>query len=341
MLYVVLFFAAFSFFLYVLLGGADFGAGIMELFSSDKNKKPIKKTVYEVMGPVWEANHIWIIILIVILWIAFPGYYNLLVVYMHIPLTLVLLGITLRGAAFVFRHYDAVKGQSQKLYDRFFEISCLITPIFLGMTFAGTVSGRILLIDNHPDAGFYEVYVAPWLSWFPLCTGLFYSALCTFLAGVFLIGEAVDEERKMYVRKANIAIIAVVILGFITLVAGYVEGVVFIKDFLGNPYSVTGVLLSALLLIPLFFTIRKAMVVLCRFFAGLQVVLILASALVAHYPYFIFTKEGPVSLLDHVAPEATISVLGISLIIGGLLILPGLFHLLKSFHMIKMLEEDQ
>ena len=107
MIYVVLFFLAFSLLLYVLLAGADFGAGIVELFSSKKNQAITKKTVYRVMGPVWEANHIWIIIMIVILWVGFPAYYNILVVYLHIPLTLMLLGITLRGVAFVFRHYDA------------------------------------------------------------------------------------------------------------------------------------------------------------------------------------------------------------------------------------------
>ena len=79
MISVVLFFLAFSLLLYVLLGGADFGAGIIELFSSEDNQKITKKTIYRVMGPVWEANHIWIIILIVILWVAFPQYYKVII----------------------------------------------------------------------------------------------------------------------------------------------------------------------------------------------------------------------------------------------------------------------
>ena len=99
MLYIVLFFTFFSLFLYVLLGGADFGAGIVELFSSSEHKKLNRDTVYKIMGPVWEANHIWLIILIVILWIAFPVYFNVIIIYLHIPLTLVLLGITMRGGS--------------------------------------------------------------------------------------------------------------------------------------------------------------------------------------------------------------------------------------------------
>lgn len=340
MLYVVLFFTVFSFFLYVLLGGADFGAGILELFSSKENKKLIKKTVYSVMGPVWEANHIWIIILIVILWIAFPAYYNILVIYLHIPLTLVLLGITLRGVAFVFRHYDAVKDKSQLLYDKMFEFSCLVTPIFLGMTFGALISGDIILMENNPKADFVAFFISPWLNPFPIVIGLFFAALCVFLASTFLIGEVTQEHRKLYIRKATIATYAVVFLGLIVLIVGYAGNHAFVLDFLSNYNAIGLVFLSALLLFPLWYSIRKGEHILCRFFAGLQVLLIISAALLAHYPDIIITDSGSVSLLENVAPEKVIEVLGISLLIGGFLILPGLFHLLKSFKMIKILDDD-
>ena len=80
MLYIVLFFLLFSLLLYVLLGGADFGAGIVELFSSAKNKEHTRDTIYRVMGPIWEANHIWLIIMLVILWVAFPAYFNIIII---------------------------------------------------------------------------------------------------------------------------------------------------------------------------------------------------------------------------------------------------------------------
>lgn len=340
MLYVVLFFTVFSFFLYVLLGGADFGAGILELFSSKENKKLIKKTVYSVMGPVWEANHIWIIILIVILWIAFPAYYNILVVYLHIPLTLVLLGITLRGVAFVFRHYDAVKDKSQLLYDKMFEFSCLVTPIFLGMTFGALLSGNIKTMENNPDGGFADFFIAPWFDAFPIVIGLFFASLCVFLAATFLIGEVDQENRKLYIRKAIIATYAVVFFGLVVLVVGYAGNHAFVVDFLNNYNAIGLVFLSAILLFPLWYSIRKGEHILCRFFAGLQVLLIISAALLAHYPDIIITDSGSISLLDNVAPDKVIEVLGISLLIGGFLILPGLFHLLKSFKMIKILDED-
>ncbi len=339
MLYVVLFFVVLSFFLYVLLGGADFGAGILELFSSADHKKSIKKTVYSVLGPVWEANHIWIIILIVILWIAFPIFYNIIIIYLHIPLTLVLLGITLRGVAFVFRHYDAVKDKSQLLYDRMFEFSCLVTPIFLGMTFGGLVSGNIILLEDNPNAGFAEVYIDPWMQPFPILTGFFFSALCVFLSATFLIGEAKDYEKRMYMRKAGIATVAVVVIGMATLIAGYLADNKFTHDFLNSYYALGAVALSGMLLYPLWRVIQIGRIIWCRFLAGTQVLLILFAAIGTHFPNLIITKTGQVSLLDNRAPDSVISVLGISLIIGGALIIPGLIHLLKSFRMIKVLEE--
>jgi len=338
MLYVVLFFLIFSLYLYVVLGGADYGAGILELFSSEENQKITKKTIYRVMGPVWEANHIWIIIMIVILWIAFPEYYNILVVYLHIPLTLVLLGVTLRGVAFVFRHYDAIIDNSQKIYDGMFKISSLVTPIFLGIVFGALISGKINTTEDVTSLTFYDAFVAPWFNVFSLLVGLFFASLCAFLSAVLLIGESDREVSKIYIRKARMATIVVFIMGLVTFVYGYVYDHIFVKEFLQNIYAIVLMLISGVLLIPLNITIKQGRRVLSRFFAGLQVFLILLAALISLFPNIIITKTSSVNLLDNVASESVIQVLGISLIIGGAFILPGLFHLLKSFKMIKILE---
>ena len=338
MIYVVLFFLAFSLLLYVLLAGADFGAGIVELFSSKKNQAMTKKTIYRVMGPVWEANHIWIIIMIVILWVAFPAYYNILVISLHIPLTLMLLGITLRGVAFVFRHYDAYKDNSQIIYDWMFKTASLVTPIFLGITFGAIISGEIIHTTSITDYSFKALYIDSWLHPFSILTGFFFAALCAFLSAVLLIGEADVVNRNIYVKKATIATITVVLIGFITILYGYYTEVLFVVDFIHNPYAIVAIILSAILLIPLWTSIRRGRRILSRIFAGSQVLLILIAAMVPHYPFILFTTQGGISILENKAPDSVIQVLGISLIIGGSVILPGLFHLLKSFKMIKILE---
>jgi len=335
MIYVVLFFLGFSLLLYVLLAGADFGAGIVELFSSKENQEITKKTVYRVMGPVWEANHIWIIILIVILWVGFPAYYNILVVHLHIPLTIMLLGVTLRGVAFVFRHYDAYKDKSQVLYDNMFKMASLITPIFLGIIFGAMVSGTIELEEQ---ASFKLVFIDSWLNTFSVLVGLFFASLCAFLSATLLIGEAEKGNEKIYIKKSGIAVISVVFIGFITITYGFFNDIKFVLDFVENPYAIIAMAISALLLIPLWFSIKNGRKIKSRAFAGMQVVLILSAAIITHFPYVIITNSKAISILDNTAPESSINNLGITLIIGGLVILPGLFHLLKSFKMIKILE---
>ncbi|WP_025743355.1 cytochrome d ubiquinol oxidase subunit II [Aquimarina pacifica] len=340
MLYVVLFFLMFSLFLYVVLGGADYGAGIVELFSSKENQKITKKTIYRVMGPVWEANHIWIIILIVILWIAFPEYYNIIVIYLHLPLTIVLLGVTLRGVAFVFRHYDAIIDNSQKLYDTLFKISSLITPVFLGIVFGALISGQIIIVEDIGTLTFFEAFIKPWCNMFSILIGFFFAALCAFLSSVLLIGESEEDNQHIYIRKSVVASIIVFILGLFTFIYGYVTKSVFVYEFITNTYAIVAVVISALLLVPLWRTIKAGNKVWSRFFAGFQVFLILLAALVSHFPNIIITQNQRISLLDNLAPVSVINVLGISLIIGGAVILPGLFHLLKSFKMIKILDKN-
>jgi len=338
MLYVVLLFLAVSLLLYVILAGSDFGAGIVELFSSKKNQEQTKKTIYRVMGPVWEANHIWIIIMVVILWVAFPKFYNILVIYLHLPLTLTLLGITLRGVTFVFRHYDAYIDKSQIIYDWMFRVSSLITPIFLGMTFGATISGSLIITEDYSNFSFNQLFVAPWLNIFSILVGLFFAGLCAFLSSILLIGEANTNNTNIYLRKSKIATISIIILGFIVLCYGFLNDIKFVSAFINNPYSISLILLSAILIYPLLLSIKRAQQVLSRALAGLQVVFILTAAIVTHYPNLIIASNNQLSLLDGMAPENTINVLGVSLIIGGCLIIPGLFHLLKSFKMIKILE---
>src|SRR5690554_3822911 len=97
MLYVVILFLWTSTCLYLLLGGADFGAGIVELSSRGENSQRIRRIMYKAMGPVWEANHMWLIITIVILFVGFPNIYSTLSIHLHIPLVIILMGIITRG----------------------------------------------------------------------------------------------------------------------------------------------------------------------------------------------------------------------------------------------------
>jgi len=335
---IVLLFLVFSVLLYAILAGADYGAGILELLSSKKDQENTKKTIYRVIGPVWEANHVWIIITIVILWVAFPNFYNIIVVYLHVPITLMLIGVTLRGVAFVFRHYDAYKDNSHQLYDWLFRFSSLFTPIMIGCIFGAMIGGKIDLETTNKT--FLEIYITPWFNTFSVLIGIFFTALCTFLSSILLIGESNNASRKTFVNKALYTTIFVVVIGFITLIYGYFNNLEFVLRLIQNVWALILMGVSAILLYPLWTAIKNQNAILSRFLAGLQMVIILSVPAVEFYPELIFTTTGNISLLDNIAPKSVLKVLAIMLLIGGTLILPGLFHLFKSFKMIKVLDRS-
>src|SRR5664279_5084699 len=200
MVYIVMAFLWMAILLYLLLGGADFGAGIIELFTSDNNKDRTSVTMSRTLGPIWEANHMWLIIVIVILFTGFPAIYAVVSTYLHIPLLIMLMGIIARGTAFAYRHYDAVEDDMQKVYNKIFRYSSFITPFFLGVIAASAVSGTIDPRATH----FRDAYIFSWLHLFSVAVGLFTVSICGYLAAIFLIGETeTDSERQRYIIKAR------------------------------------------------------------------------------------------------------------------------------------------
>lgn len=327
---VVVAFLVISILLYFLLGGADFGAGIIELFTSDKNKKRTRRTMYQAIGPVWEANHMWLIIAIVILFVGFPKIYSVMSVYLHIPLVIMLLGIIARGTAFVFRHYDAVIDNMQEAYNKIFAWSSFITPLFLGVIAGSIISGQIDL--NAKD--FMSAYVYCWFNWFSITVGLFTVALCGFLAAIYLIGEADDEhDRGRFIRKAKFMNSAAVVCGACVFMAALYENVPLDKWVFGNPVGLTAVILASLSLIVLWYLLLfRGKIRVFRILAGFQVTMILLAISYAHFPNFIILKNGDnLALYQQIAPEKTIQSLGYALLIGSLFILPALFYLFYSF----------
>jgi cytochrome d ubiquinol oxidase subunit II len=326
--YIVIAYLGLSILLYILLGGADFGAGIIELFTSSRSIKRTRSTLYHAIGPIWEANHMWLIIAIVILFVGFPVIYSELSTYLHIPLVLMLLGIIARGTAFVFRHYDAVHDNMQEVYNQIFVWSSFITPMFLGIIAGSTVSGHI----NPLADTFLSAYVFSWLNWFSVAVGFFTVALCGFLAAVYLIGEAQNEnDRNEFIRKAKNANIVAVVCGALVFVAAEMDGVPLAKWVFRDAIGLAAVVLATISLALLWYFINSHRMLL-RMLVAFQVTMILLALTYAHFPDFVISKDGNnLSLITHLAPYQTIHALGWALLIGSVFILPALFYLYYSF----------
>lgn len=330
MLYVVISFLFLAIVLYFLLGGADFGAGIIELFTSERNRSRTRKTSYQAIGPIWEANHMWLIIAVVIMFVGFPGIYATMCTYLHIPLLVMLLGITARGTAFAFRNYDAVKDEkTQNFYNHIFVYSSFITPLFLGII-AGSVISR--QIDLHAD-GFLQAYIFSWLNWFSVAVGLFTVALSGYLAAIYLIGEADNEvDVKRFILKARLMNIAAIVFGGMVFLAAELQNIRMAHWIFGNPVSLTAVIAASISLFASWVLINRGKRKIIRIGAGFQVTMILLAVGYMHYPYLLMVKGGQnLSMFAYQAPAKTIYVLGLGLLIGSVLILPSLFYLYYSF----------
>jgi cytochrome d ubiquinol oxidase subunit II len=168
---------------YALFAGADFGSGFFDLTAGGPAGGAEMRTVIDhSIGPVWEANHVWLIFCLVTWWTGFPHSFAAVTTTLFVPLVLALAGIVLRGAAFAFRKYAPSLGQA-RLYGAIFAGSSLITPFFLGAVAGGIASGRV------PADGYGDRW-SSWLNPTSIFGGVIAVGTCAFLAGAFLCADA-------------------------------------------------------------------------------------------------------------------------------------------------------
>jgi cytochrome bd ubiquinol oxidase subunit II len=326
MLFIIIIILAVSLILYTLLGGADFGAGIIETFSGRKGDKTISKAI----APVWEANHVWLILAIVIIFTGFPVVYSTFSVYLHIPLMVVLMGIVLRGSSFIFRYYDPGDHPIHKYFTALFKISSFITPVFLGITVGAMTRGGIGLNN---DGSFYERFILPWFNLFCFTLGLFTASLFAYIAAVFLIGETVNNaERKRYTRLAKIFLLLTFILGILVFVMAELDGLHLFDGFFQSTLSIISFSIAALLTPVIFYLFNHPIIHYLRAAIGLQVTMALLGWFAIHFPILIYEKNGNhLTFLNTRAPDTTLYQLLIALFVGLLLILPSFYFLYKVF----------
>jgi cytochrome bd ubiquinol oxidase subunit II len=204
--------------LYALFAGADFGAGLWDLFAgSGERAERVRAQIDRSIGPVWEANHVWLIFVLVVLWTAFPSLFSAVMTTLYIPLALAALGIVLRGSGFAFRH--ALPGPVQLPATRVFGISSVITPFFMGTAVGAIASGEVPAGGDGDPTG-------SWIGFLPLVTGALFVALGAYTAAVFLVrdsGAIGDEELRDYFARR--ALIVAVVAG-----AGAVLGVIALRE---------------------------------------------------------------------------------------------------------------
>jgi len=311
--------------IYALMGGADFGGGVWDLLASGPRRAEQRALIERAIGPIWETNHVWLILVVVLLFAAFPRAFSAVTVALHVPLTLFLVGVVFRGSAFTFRAFDTRGDRVQKRWGLLFSLASVASPLMLGMSVGALASGRIRVDHGVMTSGFFATWLAP----FPLLVGLFALALFAFLAAVYLAHEADTPALADDFRARALA--AGVVVGALALAT-------FLSSFSGAPYVCKGLTdrpwtwplhgataACALTAFGALWTRRHA---LARLAAAGQAALVLLGWAASQYPYVVVPD---VTLAGSASNPRTQRLVLIALAAGAVLLLPSLYVLFRIF----------
>jgi len=309
---------------YVLLGGADYGGGIWDLLASGPRRREQRARIEQAIGPIWEANHVWLILVVVVLFTGFPTAFAAVSTTLFVPLTLLLVGIVLRGAAFTFRAYDRPDDRVQRAWGLVFSASSVLAPLVLGAAVGALASGRLRVgPDGMPLGG-----PAAWLSPFTAATGLLAAALFAFLAAVYLTVEARGPLREDFRRRAIGAGAAVFGAALAATVLSWREAPLVFHGLTRRAWSIPLHLATAAAAVSAFAALLARRFRLARGAAAAQAGLIVLGWAASLRPYLVVPD---VTIAGASAPPETQRLLLLALVAGTVTLVPSLWLLFRVF----------
>lgn len=313
--------------LYALGAGADFGGGVWDLFASGPRARQQRDLIANAIGPIWEANHVWLILVIVLLFVAFPPVFAAMSIALHIPLAIMLVGIVLRGSAFVFRHYDVQTDNVQRKWSRLFAVGSIVAPIMLGTCVGAIASGKIRV--NLETGAVQTNFISQWLAPFPLSIGFWTLALFAFLAAVYLTNETTDaDSREDFHNRAVVAGLCVAALALVSFILSG-SGAPLIRHGLSKEWwSIPFQFLTGIVSLSAFFAVWTRRYRLARVLAMSQIAFIIAGWGLAQFPYLI---EPDLTFANAAASDSVLRVLIAALAAGAMLLFPSLWYLYRVF----------
>jgi cytochrome bd ubiquinol oxidase subunit II len=314
---------------YAVLGGADYGGGVWDLLASGPLAERQRATISHAIGPVWEANNVWLIYVITVTWTAFPIVYAAVSTALFVPIVLAIVGITLRGAAYGFRSQYAERAGSAQValvWSHIFSGASTITPFLLG-TIAGAIAGGAL----HVRQGVVSVnYWTIWTTPFALACGAFALALCAVLAATYLAVEAQTAGESVLIAifqvRALVAGAITAVIGAIAALLAAVQSPLLWQGLIGKalPLSLGAVLIGLATAASLLLGRLRA----ARVLVAAETACILAAWGVAQYPYLIIRD---VTISDAASLPSVLQGVAIASLAGMIVLLPSLWYLFHIF----------
>jgi cytochrome d ubiquinol oxidase subunit II len=301
---------------YAVLGGADFGAGILHLLARGPGAARQRAAITAAMGPVWEANHVWLIFAITGLFSAFPRAFSALGTLVSLPATLALVAIAVRGAAFAFAAQAEPEPKARVLFRRLFAVASIAAPFLFG-AIAGGIAGK-----GGDQLGF-------WIGPFQLAVGALAVALCTALAASFLTVESRRAgERQLAATFETWGIRAVAAAGALALAALALAAVDAHSLFHGLTHrALPEILIALATLAGAHAALRRHQYRLARAAVALAVMTVMWAWAFAQYPRIV----GHATVADSAASGPELTAVTVALAAGLVLLLPSLWLLYVAF----------
>lgn len=313
-----------SLILYVLFGGADFGAGVWYLADRRKEGQARRHLIAHAIGPIWEANHVWLILAVTLVFTAFPAAFARVTTVLHLPLVLLLLAIVGRGAAFSFRSHDVHADPIHGTWDWLFAGSSVFAPVFLGICLSALSTGQA----RAPHGGFLESFVEPWATLFSLTVGLLSLAVVTWLAALYLWTEAKDDVKRVFRRRARVAAIVVHVLALLVLLWTRTACPRFWQRVAETAWGWEVMGGVAVIGCAMFTALWAEWPRLARVLAAGEVAGMMLGWALSLYPYLVLPD---LTVFNTAAPVGTLGFLLGTLLAGTLVLFPSLYYLYRVF----------
>src|SRR5215208_1000479 len=306
---------------YIVLAGADFGAGIWHMLPAGRRAAAVREHTHRSMSVVWEANHVWLIFVLVVCWTAYPVAFGSIASTLAVPLLIAAVGIIVRGIAYAMRSATE-PGREELLVGGVFALSSLLTPFALGAAIGGIASGRVPVGNAAGDLW------SSWLNPTSVLVGLLAVATAAYLAAVYLAADARRlDDRELAEAFRTRALAAGVLAGTLALgglaVLAIDAGPLF-DDLVGG-IGLPALLVSVTAGIATLALVRSWRFEAARYSAGVAVAAIIAGWALAQQPTFL----PGLTIVQAAAGRATLVATLVGLVVGMAIVVPSLFVLFR------------
>lgn len=308
---------------YAMFGGADFGGGIWTGLAFGPRAAQQRQAISGAMGPVWETNHVWLILIVAATFTAFPPAFADLSTALIVPLVIALVGVVFRGAAFAFRHFGQGTEVALPGMGALFSAASVVAPLTMGMALGAVAGGQIAIKDGAVTSGVWQ----PWLQPFSILCGLMAVAICGFLSACYMTVRTGGDLQEDFRIRGLLAGLVLGALAAVALPVAYWDAEPF-WDELAKPSALAVMSAAGVVWVASLVVLWQRWYALAPLAAAATVGLVIGGWAAVQYPYLILPDER---ISELAAADGMLGPFLIALAAGAVILVPSLALLYVVF----------